>query len=212
MLRVLAAALCVRARQDHALLRRPVCDPCSARCGQHAWNQLGSSRRLTFLAIPKSSTRHTHGLLRRAAGTAFAYVHVRPRARVDGGPADDRPCAAAACAAAGANATLLAAWARLYRPPALVVAVVREPVARLLSEYSFNGTTRALLEAAPRPLGPTHALVRAAARHAALPSRRDWQTAFLSGRTRVIQSRFKVSVPRARVSKTAPTLRERSER
>ena len=95
MLRVLAAALCVRAREDHALLRRPACDPCSARCGQHAWNQLGSSSRLTFLAIPKSSTRHTHGLLRRAAGPALAYVHVRPRARVDGGPGDDRPCAAA---------------------------------------------------------------------------------------------------------------------
>ena len=32
------------------------------------------------------------------------------------------------------------------------------------------------------------------------------------GRTRVIQRRFNVSVPRARVSETAPTLRERSER
>ena len=34
----------------------------------------------------------------------------------------------------------------------------------------------------------------------------------LQGRTRVIQRRFNVSVPRARVSETAPTLRERSER
>ena len=32
------------------------------------------------------------------------------------------------------------------------------------------------------------------------------------GRKRVIQRRFNVSVPRARVSETAPTLRERSER
>ena len=32
------------------------------------------------------------------------------------------------------------------------------------------------------------------------------------GSKRVIQRRFNVSVPRARVSKTAPTLRERSER
>jgi len=32
------------------------------------------------------------------------------------------------------------------------------------------------------------------------------------GRKRVIQRRFNVSVPRARVSKTTPTLRERSER
>jgi hypothetical protein len=32
------------------------------------------------------------------------------------------------------------------------------------------------------------------------------------GSTRVIQRRFNVSVPRARVSETAPTLRERSER
>ena len=32
------------------------------------------------------------------------------------------------------------------------------------------------------------------------------------GSTSVIQRRFNVSVPRARVSKTAPTLRERSER
>ena len=32
------------------------------------------------------------------------------------------------------------------------------------------------------------------------------------GRTRVIQRRFNVSVPPARVSETAPTLRERSER
>jgi predicted unusual protein kinase regulating ubiquinone biosynthesis (AarF/ABC1/UbiB family) len=32
------------------------------------------------------------------------------------------------------------------------------------------------------------------------------------GRTRVIQRRFNVSVPRARVSETAPTLRDRSER
>ena len=34
----------------------------------------------------------------------------------------------------------------------------------------------------------------------------------IKGRTRVIQHRFNVSVPRARVSETAPTLRERSER
>ena len=33
-----------------------------------------------------------------------------------------------------------------------------------------------------------------------------------AGRKRVIQRRFNVSVPRARVSKTAPTRRERSER
>ena len=34
----------------------------------------------------------------------------------------------------------------------------------------------------------------------------------IQGRTRVIQRRFNVSVPRARVSETAPMLRERSER
>ena len=34
----------------------------------------------------------------------------------------------------------------------------------------------------------------------------------IQGRKRVIQRRFNVSVPRARVSETAPTLRERSER
>ena len=33
-----------------------------------------------------------------------------------------------------------------------------------------------------------------------------------AGRTRVIQRRFNVSVPRARVPETGPTLRERSER
>ena len=41
-------------------------------------------------------------------------------------------------------------------------------------------------------------------------SRADWRDG--QGRKRGIQRRFNVSVPRARVSETAPTLRERSER
>jgi hypothetical protein len=39
-----------------------------------------------------------------------------------------------------------------------------------------------------------------------------WYGGGYQGRKRVIQRRFNVSVPRARVSETAPTLRERSER
>ena len=35
---------------------------------------------------------------------------------------------------------------------------------------------------------------------------------YCQGRKRVIQRRFNVSVPRARISERAPTLRERSER
>ena len=39
-----------------------------------------------------------------------------------------------------------------------------------------------------------------------------WSLGMVQGRKRVIQRRFNVSVPRARVLETAPTLRERSER
>ena len=39
-----------------------------------------------------------------------------------------------------------------------------------------------------------------------------WPHGLAQGRKRVIQRLFNVSVPRARVSETVPTLRERSER
>jgi len=71
----------------------------------------------------------------------------------------------------------------LYAAPSVVLAVVREPVARLLSEFSFPPATREALRAATRPLTfPTDALASAAVRHASASQRRDWQTAFLAGR------------------------------
>ena len=53
--------------------------------------------------------------------------------------------------------------------------------------------------------------------HMWIPVTKAWQLnerhyGALQGRKRVIHRRFNVNVPRARVSETAPTLRERSER
>ena len=145
------------------------------------WQRLAESKaRVTFLAIAKSSTRHTFQILKNAdptGGKGFTSYHLRPHTRADGGSIDNLrrgPCAS--------NATLVAAWAGLFRAPRLVLAVVREPIARLLSEYSFNHTVSHGLQRAARPLAPSSPFVAAATRHAFLDERRNWQTAFLSGR------------------------------
>ena len=152
------------------------------RGGEMQWKMLAErgARRLTFLAIAKSSTRHTFQILKNAdptGGKGFTSYHLRPHTRADGGSIDNLrrgPCAS--------NATLVAAWAGLFRAPRLVLAVVREPIARLLSEYSFNRTVTDGLGRAARPLAPNSTFVAAATRHAFLDERRNWQTAFLSGR------------------------------
>jgi hypothetical protein len=153
------------------------------RGGEMQWKMLAErgARRLTFLAIAKSSTRHTNQILKNAdptKGKGFSSYHLRPHTRADGGSIDNlrrSPCA-------GGNATLVAAWAGLFRAPHLVLAVVREPIARLLSEYSFNRTVTQGLQRAARPLAPGSPFVAAATRHAFLDERRNWQLAFLSGR------------------------------
>jgi hypothetical protein len=153
------------------------------RGGEMQWKMLAErgARRLTFLAIAKSSTRHTNQILKNAdptKGKGFTSYHLRPHTRADGGSIDNLrrgPCA-------GGNATLVAAWAGLFRAPHLVLAVVREPIARLLSEYSFNRTVTQGLQRAARPLAPGSPFVAAATRHAFLDERRNWQLAFLSGR------------------------------
>ena len=71
------------------------------------WHHLHHKKRLVFLAIAKTSTRHTHQLLSTTAGKQnFSFYHLRPRAVLDGGYEPPAPCADAACAARGANATL----------------------------------------------------------------------------------------------------------
>ncbi|KAK7231393.1 hypothetical protein SO694_00072139 [Aureococcus anophagefferens] len=152
------------------------------RGGEMQWKMVAQSgTRLTFLAIAKSSTRHTNQILKNAdptGGKGFTSYHLRPHTRADGGAIDNLrrgPCA-------GGNATLVAAWAGLFRAPRLVLAVVREPIARLLSEYSFNRTVSDGLGRAARPLAPGSPFVAAATRHAFLDERRNWQLAFLSGR------------------------------
>ena len=155
--------------------------PSFGRGGEMQWQFLAESgKRLTFLAIAKSSTRHTNQILKNAdptGGKGFTSYHLRPHTRADGGSIDNLrrgPCAS--------NATLVAAWAGLFRAPRLVLAVVREPIARLLSEYSFNHTVSHGLQRAARPLAPGSPFVAAATRHAFLDERRNWQLAFLSGR------------------------------
>ena len=152
------------------------------RGGEMQWQLLAESgKRLTFLAIAKSSTRHTNQILKNAdptGGKGFTSYHLRPHTRADGGSIDNLrrgPCA-------GGNATLVAAWAGLFRAPRLVLAVVREPIARLLSEYSFNQKLHDGLRREARPLAPNSTFVAAATRHAFLDERLNWQTAFLSGR------------------------------
>jgi len=147
---------------------------------RHFQHLAESKARLTFLAIAKSSTRHTNQILKNAdptGGKGFTSYHLRPHTRADGGSIDNLrrgPCAS--------NATLVAAWAGLFRAPRLVLAVVREPIARLLSEYSFNHTVSHGLQRAARPLAPGSPFVAAATRHAFLDERLNWQLAFLSGR------------------------------
>ena len=77
------------------------------------WHVLSSPRNLTFLAIAKSSTRHTYKLLATASGgtTNVGFYHLRPRASSDGGAVTVPACGDARCGARGANATLVDAWA-----------------------------------------------------------------------------------------------------
>ena len=146
------------------------------------WQRLPEGRaRLTFLAIAKSSTRHTQEILKKADPTGDGYTshHLHPLSRADGGSIGRPTLHHDRCAS---NATLVAAWAALFRAPRLVLAVVREPIARLLSEYSFNQQLHDGLRREARPLAPNSTFVAAATRHAFLDERRNWQTAFLSGR------------------------------
>ena len=143
------------------------------------WQRLPEGRaRLTFLAIAKSSTRHTHEILKKADPTVHSH-HLHPQSRADGGSIGRPALHHDRC---GENATLVAAWAALFRAPRLVLAVVREPIARLLSEYSFNQKLHDGLRREARPLAPNSTFVAAATRHAFLDERLNWQTAFLSGR------------------------------
>ena len=144
------------------------------------WQRLPEGRaRLTFLAIAKSSTRHTQAILKQADPTGYTSHHLHPLSRADGGSIGRPALHHDRCAS---NATLVAAWAALFRAPRLVLAVVREPIARLLSEYSFNQKLHDGLRREARPLAPNSTFVAAATRHAFLDERRNWQTAFLSGR------------------------------
>ena len=144
------------------------------------WQRLPEGRaRLTFLAIAKSSTRHTHEILKKADPIGYTSHHLHPQSRADGGSIGRPALHRVRC---GENATLVAAWAALFRAPRLVLAVVREPIARLLSEYSFNQKLHDGLRREARPLAPNSTFVAAATRHAFLDERLNWQTAFLSGR------------------------------
>jgi len=82
------------------------------------WHHLHHKKRLVFLAIAKTSTRHTHQLLSTTAGKQnFSFYHLRPRAVLDGGYEPPAPCADAACAARGANATLALSLRGYFSPP-----------------------------------------------------------------------------------------------
>ena len=99
-----------------------------------------------------------------------------------------------ACAAAAAEADALERLAALERAASVPAGAGRPSTAPQKWKavaVSANGSRRVALES-----GGTFA--------------NDFRGA--QGSKRVIQRRFNVSVPRARVSETAPTLRERSER
>ena len=136
--------------------------------------------------------------LRRGAATGdrwHAYVHLRSgRAPLDGSldpprgfqggpgraPARDAP----ECASAAADVARRGAWARLLAPPRVAFSLVRDPVERLLSAYSF-GEARAILAGggvdSKSTSNRTALLVAAATRYASHPEYANWQVAFLVG-------------------------------
>ena len=98
--------------------------------------------------------------------------------------------------------------ARGLRRVALFLVVRRLALAKRLpvAEHACRLTFAAAVERTVASAAP--ALARSAD-----DDRHEWySTARAQGSKRVIQRRFNVSVPRARVSETVPTLRERSER
>ena len=90
------------------------------------------------------------------------------------------------------------------------VAPLKTAATQLSGSYGLRDVLRTALGVANFANHGTARAQRPGLRTSALGKLREARAR--QGRKRVIQRRFKVSVPRARVSETAPTLRERSER
>ena len=144
-----------------------------------------------FLAIPKTSTRHTVETLKNLSRAQWpgssrscpGLFHLR----AGGAPRDGRlplkPCPDAACGTSAADALRTSQWASLFARPFATISILREPVERALSEWSFPMATRQELEGLRRPR-PTE-ILEAAARFLLDNATLNWQLAFLAGKRSV---------------------------